>query len=121
MLTEWTVAFFTKWHRCNSVLAIEKYQIVVELKFKMSQNGQFVQALFWSAHRRISVNFPQIFRPLLDQYKSAKIMNLYMKKGQNSPKSAQNGPFQPLECSVRTTPVRYVFNFCSVTRGCFSN
>ncbi len=54
--------------------------------------------------------FSTNFRPHWDQYKSAKIMDLYMRgrpprKGQNPPKSAQSGLFQPCECSIRTIPV----------------
>ena len=53
--------------------------------------------------------FSANFRPLWDQYKSAKITDLYMggrppRKGQTSPKSSQNGQFQPRECSARTIP-----------------
>ncbi len=59
-----------------------------------------MQALFWSAYWRISAHFPRISDPPWDQYKSAKILDLYIRgmpprKGQNSPKSGQNDWFSP--------------------------
>ncbi len=60
--------------------------------------------------RPFSINFQH----LRDQYKSAKIMDLYMRgrhpiKGQNFPKSVQNGLFQSCEYSVKTIPVKVKF------------
>ncbi len=107
-------SFLHHFHSSDSVRMRETLPLEHEVRILWSQN---FQALFWSAHRRISAHFPRISDPseirpnLLRQW-------IYIRggrpprKGQNSPKSPQNGPFQPRECSVRAIPELCIFPLC---------